>query len=366
MKINEVKVDAYKWEIPDMPWIGDVPALKEPGIGYMVRVLTDEGIEGDCTIPGSVIGVSESVARLRDLVVGQDPLNREKIWQTMIRVERHREYHVAVIGAVDVALWDLGGKIANLPVYKLMGGYRDKVLAYATSLMHGTAKEYIEEALDCKARGYTGYKVHPLGDYKVNIELFKAVRKAVGDDMNLMMDACGAYNHETAMKVGRVLEELNYYWYQNPLLDHDIDGYAQLARALDIPIAGTERLPGSCNTISEYIRKRAVDIVRGDVRFKGGITPLKKMATLAEAFGMNIEIHTTMNPLMNVANLHVLCSIQNSNFHELLQPEDKQLYAVEPWEHIDQEGYIHVPQKPGLGLEIDWGYISKHPADAKC
>ena len=131
----------------------------------------------------------------------------------MIRVERHREYHVAVIGAVDVALWDLGGKIANLPVYKLMGGYRDKVLAYATSLMHGTAEEYIEEALDCKARGYTGYKVHPLGDYKVNIELFKAVRKAVGDDMNLMMDACGAYNHETAMKVGRVLEELNYYWY---------------------------------------------------------------------------------------------------------------------------------------------------------
>lgn len=368
MKITEAKAVAYAWELNPFQATEDIPPLyrkKMAGVVWMVRVLTNEGIEGNCMSIQSRLGawaLPEGIALMEDVLIGEDPLNREKIWQRLMRFERHRGFPVQAIGAVDVALWDIGGKAVNLPVYKLLGAYRDKAPAYASSLFHPTVKDYVEEALDCQARGYTAYKIHPFGEPQKDIEIARAVRNAVGDKMVLILNGCGSYDHMGALKVGRVLDELNFYWFQNPLPDNDIRGYTELARVLDVPIAGTERISSSINIVGEYILQKGVDIIRSDVSIGGGITGLKKMAILAESFGMKIEIHTALNPLMCMANLHVLCSIKNSDFHQILLPENQPLCAVEPWENIDREGYIHIPQKPGLGLEIDWDYIRSHPA----
>ena len=186
------------------------------------------------------------------------------------------------------------------------------------------------------------------------------MRKAVGDDWPLMIDVAGNYNHQQALMVGKVLEELSYHWYEEPLRDFDLHGYRMLADKLDIPICGVEVVGGSMYTTPEYITTRAVDIVRADVSFKGGIGPLKKIAGLCEAFGMNLEVHTNANTLIDAANLHVIASIPNTEYYEQLVPEALFTLAGVEKIHIDREGFAHVPQGPGIGARIDWELVERY------
>jgi len=160
--------------------------------------------------------------------------------------------------------------------------------------------------------------------------------------------------------VGKVLEELKYHWYEEPLRDFDLHGYRMLADKLDVPICGVEVVGGSIYSAPEYITTRAVDIVRGDVSFKGGIGPLKKMAALCEAFGMNFEVHTNANTIIDAANLHVIASIANTEYFEQLVPEA--LFTLGGVEkiHIDGQGFAHVPKGPGIGARIDWDLVNRY------
>jgi L-alanine-DL-glutamate epimerase-like enolase superfamily enzyme len=178
--------------------------------------------------------------------------------------------------------------------------------------------------------------------------------------MLLMLDPVGCYDREQALIVGRELEELNFSWYEEPISDSDMYGLIQLCKSLDIPIATLEVLPGTLYTKAQYIAREAVDIVRSDVMYNGGLTPLKKTASLCEAFGLKCEIHANSNPLMNAANLHVICSIKNCDFYEIIMAEELMEFGVKDGIEIDNAGYAHVPKGPGLGLEVDWKYIDAH------
>ena len=325
--------------------------------GVLVRILTDEGIEGNSLCSGGR-GMAEYLTPLKPALLGQDPLDREKIWQELWRLDRLMFLPQHALGAIDVALWDIAGKAAKLPIYKLLGAYRDKVKAYASSMGLPNVEACVQQALHYKSKGYSAYKIHAWGIPDKDVELCKAVREAVGYDMDLMLDAMG-YRHEDALRIGRELEKLSFYWFEEPVQDYDIHGYIQISRALDIPVLGIEVLPGSLYSAPEYIVRGAVDMIRGDVLFKGGITAVKKMAALAEAFGMNMEIHTNCNPLGNAAHMHVTCSIKNCEFYEVFVPEEYFNFGVKEDIRIDDEGYAHVPQQPGLGMEIDWDSIDK-------
>ncbi|MGD9665634.1 MAG: enolase C-terminal domain-like protein, partial [Novosphingobium sp.] len=148
--------------------------------------------------------------------------------------------------------------------------------------------------------------------------------------------------------------------YEEPLRDYDIHGYKMLADTLDIPIAGVEVNEGSLYTTPEYIVQRAVDIVRSDVSFKGGVGQVKKTAALAEAFGLNLEIHTNPNPLLDATNLQVALSLKNSDFFEQLIPESLYDFGVKETVHIDKEGFAHAPKGPGHGIEIDWDFVNRY------
>ena len=360
MKITDLRCVVFEWETGTIQYVADIePTARGKLNVLLLRVLTDEGIEGNCTmflLDKAIIEHLEAV--VRPILVGQDPIYREAVWQSMWRTSRLSFPHQFVQGPVDVCLWDIAGKSASLPIYKLLGACRDKVLAYASSRTLPTPDDYAKEASACVERGYKAYKLHAHGDPKKDVECCAAARKAVGDDIALMLDAVAGYDRYGALWVGRKLEELNFAWLEEPLQDWDIDGYAQLCQSLDIPIAGTEVVPGSIFSTPEYLLRRAVDIVRSDVVFKGGIGPLKKTMGMAEAFGMNCEIHTTATPLTNVANLHVMCSARNSWYHEILVPEAWFSAGVVEDVRIDKQGYVKVPDKPGLGLELDWGYIN--------
>ena len=208
--------------------------------------------------------------------------------------------------------------------------------------------------------GFTAYKLHPWGDPSRDIEACSAVRTAVGDGMVLMSDPVGGYTQQQALRVGRALEALNYYWLEEPLSDYDLYGYQELCRMLEIPIAGVESAPGGLFGTAQYIAQRAVDIVRSDVSWKGGVTGLMKTAALCEAFGLNCEIHTTTNALLDAANLHVSCAIRNCEYYEILIPQKPFSFGVLNPIQIDSEGYVHVTDAPGLGVELDWDALRKY------
>lgn len=364
MKIQNIKIQVVKRDLPPSenigPRYGGISFLNELNEVPLVTIVTDDGIEGNA-FGNAGIALAQYLVKLRPLLLGQNPLYREEIWQRLWQQNRVLFLPQTVLGVIDVALWDIGGKVANLPIYKMLGAYRDKVKAYASSTQRPTPESYAQEALDFKARGFTAYKIHTPGIPAKDLEICRAVREAVGDDMVLMLDVVAHYDRHQALEVGKEIEKLNFYWYEEPIADFDLDGLIALSHDLNIPVAGLEVYPGNLIGIKDYLARGAIDIVRSDAQLTGGITQLKKVASLAEAFGKKCEVHTSYNPLMNAANLHVTCAIQNCEFYEWWVPE-KLIWDFGMKESltVDKEGYIHVPQGPGLGLEIDWDYIKSH------
>lgn len=361
MKITDIKVINYTQPKP--------PILKKRVKGEqemsLVRVVTDQGVEGFSMgrANGGTSGqvLAESVVKtLKPYVVDQNPLNRESIWQAMWHQERIGYAPIFAISLVDVALWDLAGKILNVPVYQLAGGFRDKIRSYASSAFLNATGEYIEDAQLAIERGVQGYKIHPFLDPHKDIELCRTLRETVGNDVDLMLDVVNRYDRTNALRVGRVLEELNFLWYEEPLSHYDVQGYVDLSRDLDIPIAGAEAVAGGVYGTAIYIRANALDLIMCDTYWRGGITGMLKIAHMCEAMGLKLISHHGASPIMNLANLHCLCSISNADLIEVLVPEREYEYGLKTHLRVDADGYLSVPQDPGLGAEIDWDYIKAH------
>ena len=360
MKIKDVRYEVYFHEQPSAPRVhrADAPEPTGKKPFALMRIITDDGIEGFATEVFGYSNITEpTTSIIKREIVGRDPLDREWIWQRLWYLHGRGGAPVTLgaLSAVDIALWDIAGKALGLPIYKLLGGYRDKIKIYASSYGKLTIQEYVDEAVSCKEQGIAAYKIHPYwGIGEKDIEICRAVRKAVGDDMKLMFDPAGRYNREEALRVGKELDKLNFYWFELPVQDHDIEGLVMLREKLDVPICSTETPLRGMYSIPEYLLRRACDIVRCDTRFHGGITPCKKIADTCNAFGMQCELHGWA---CNISNLHVECAAKNCEFHEMSWPEER--YGLKEYPVIDDEGYIHAPQKPGLGIEIDFDSLGE-------
>ena len=365
MKIKDVQYEEYLRGQPVAP----PPNIRgRRGFPYppgkvpfpVLRIITDDGIEGFAF--GNRQITERELSRIKQVIIGRDPFDREWIWQTLWsfydygRGTRYWEISIGALSAVDIALWDLAGKALGQPIYKLLGAYRDKIKIYASSFRKPTPQDYYDDVISCKQRGITAYKLHVNPD--IAIEACRAARRAAGDDMTLMLDGGTGGSREQALQVGRELEKLNFYWFEQPVPDHDIEGLVKLREKLNVPICATECHLMSMFSIPEYLLRRAVDMVRCDTLVDGGITPVKKIADMCDAFGMQCEIHQHAGGAVDIANLHVECAIKNSAFHEMFWPDIWRYGIKEAWE-LDNEGYLHVPQKPGLGVEIDWKSLGK-------
>ena len=263
-----------------------------------------------------------------------------------------------------------------------MGGARDKVKAYASTYPNiGVPRVYAEHALACKDEGYLAYKIHPHyfwnpetgqptpgrpSNIKADIETIHLVREAVGPDYVLMYDPWGTYmSMEEAIKVGRELEKLDYYWYEHPMPEYRVESYVRLCRELSIPILSPEIVAGGVFSRAEWILRGAGDMSRIDV-VRGGITGARKTAIVCEAYGLRCEMH-----MAGWGNLQVCgaTSEDTSEYYEkgLLAPgvdyDAPHPYLKDTCDKIDADGYVHLPTGPGMGYEIEWDYIDDNLID---
>ncbi len=363
MKITDVTLTLFTWrDIPPTTYGRHTGRFSGESQLGLLALRTDAGIEGHAflgsAMRGAHVDAASLIQYLKPVVLGQDPLERERLYQALW--QRNRATTFRAIGAMDVALWDIAGKAAGLPIHRLLGSYRDRVPAYASSSVLESPRAYAEEARRFKAEGWTAYKVHPPTDPAVDVEVCRAVRDAVGDGYTLMLDPTWAYQYPEALRVGRVIEDLGFHWYEDPLADDDLYNYVKLKQQLHIPILATEYAPGGFTAFAPWLVARATDFLRGDVAVKGGLTSLVKTAHLAEAFHMNFEVHHGGNSLNNVANLHVIMAIKNCEFFEVLLPARAQKYGLVRDIEVDADGLVRAPEGPGLGAEIDFGLIERN------
>lgn len=328
----------------------------------LLRILTEAGIEGQAFLGSGMrpAGLESKalIEGLKPLLIGKDALNREALHELLRRWSR--TFTLRPLAAIDVALWDIAGKVAGLPIHQLAGNYRDRIPAYASSQKLPSAAHYVEQALAFKERGYRAYKIHPPGHADEDVAVCQAVREAVGDRYPLMLDASFAYRFDEAVRVGRAIEQLGFQWYEDPLTEHDVYNYVKLRQKLDIPLMATEMPAGGLDTYPIWITERATDYLRGDVPLKGGITTMLKTAHLAEAFNLQYEIHHGGNSINNLAGLHVAMAIRNCEYFEVLLPIESHRYALLNDIDIDKEGYFHASDAPGLGARVDTELVRRN------
>jgi L-alanine-DL-glutamate epimerase-like enolase superfamily enzyme len=362
MQIRDVTLTLFRWaDIPPTTYGRHTAELGGESQLGLLTISTDEGLDGHAFLGSAARGAQHDGASLiqylKPVVMGQDPLDRERLYQALW--QKNRLTTLRAIGVVDVALWDLAGQVAGMPIHRLLGSYRKSVPAYASSAVMPRPEAYADEAARFKADGWTAYKIHPPTEPVLDVEVCRAVRRAVGDGFTVMLDSTWAYDYPTALRVGQAIQDLGYYWYEDPLADDDLYNYVKLKQQLYIPILATEYAPGGFTAFAPWLVQRATDFLRGDVAVKGGITSLVKTAHLAEAFHLNVEVHHGGNSLNNVANLHVIMAIRNCEFFEVLLPAGAQKYGLAEDIEVDGAGLVHAPTGPGLGAAIDFARIER-------
>lgn len=339
---------------------------------HILRIFTDVGAIGEYA--GGSDTDYATLPRFLHYLLGRNALERERIFTDVNRALRQ----VARIGLapIDIALWDLAGKYFNVPIYKLLGGYKESLPCYA-STYHGdhvakgglsSPEAYADFAEQCLDMGYPAFKVHGWGRAPISQEMatVKAVGKRVGDKMDLMLDpACEYITFGDAFKVGRACDEAKFFWYEDPYRDGGTSQFAhrKLRQLIRTPLLQTEHVR-SVEPHIDFAIADATDFVRGDVGYDG-ITGMMKVAHACEALGLDIELHGP-----GPAQRQCMASIRNTNYYEmgLVHPNapashDPHLYKdgyVDALDAIDDKGCVPVPQGPGLGAEIDWDWVNKN------
>jgi D-galactarolactone cycloisomerase len=334
----------------------------------LIEIIGEDGLSGWGEAFGPPLLTAPIVEFYKPLLVGADALATELHWQNLYnRLRDHGQKGLAVeaLSAVDIALWDLKGRHLGLPVHRLMGGpLRSRVQAYATGFYRkrdGNPLSYlVDEALQRADAGFSAIKLKLGFGIDEDIRLCREVRRAVGDTMAIMVDANHAYDATAAIRVGRQIEDLDIAWFEEPVPPEDLQGYRQVKSALRIPIAGGE---------AEFTRwgfrsilvDRVIDILQPDVCAAGGLSECKKIADMANAFGVRVNPHVWGSGVALAASLQLIATLPDNppGLHpippllELDQSEHPIRMAVlrEPIRH--QAGWVEVPPGPGLGIEID-------------
>lgn len=333
----------------------------------LTTIRTDEGIEGHTMDYGPLGQGRGSAYAVHDIyyhdLVGRNPLHTEAIWQAMRSKQRHLyNFRETIWSNLDVALWDIKGKAAGMSIATMLGKYRGSVPTYSTCPPQTvrTVEDTVREVTRKKAEGFAGAKLQLLGGPGKEIPALIAAREAVGQDFPLMLDCSAALTFEEALKIGYVLDDLKYEWFEEPVPDANIVQLRKLAEALRTPILAAETV--GLMELPHYMVDGAIDIIRADVHHKGGITGMMKALGMCEMMGYSLEIHTAGSPLLDVANLHVGCATRISRFLESHHPMFRFGLKNDPLA-IREDGHQHVPEGPGLGVELDWDWLDNHTVE---
>ncbi|MDA1175020.1 MAG: hypothetical protein O2826_10970 [Chloroflexi bacterium] len=365
MKVTAVSIDVIEREVPNVriqDHRGGIGGTVRNGV---LRIMTDEGIEGHCTIgdrSGNADPLFERIMQdLAPRVIGMDVGERELLWSQLEKIGGHGAPVHAAWSCVDVALWDIAGKAAGQPVHRLLGTARYETPVYATyPPRHADWAGFVQEALELKAEGFTAYKIHPGAmATRDTVTMVTEVRKAVGDEMTLMLDPNNGYDFRKALEIGHALDANGFHWFEDPVLWNDFDAIRELSFRLSTPLNMSDTAAFLFREAAHYVRLGYPRLIRGTTR-KLGITGLKKLCGLLEGFGMNCEIGLAGNTLLNAANLHVIMSITNCDYYEHWMPLAAHQWGVKDEIMLNERGTLDAPMGPGLGFELDEEWIAAH------
>jgi D-galactarolactone cycloisomerase len=345
----------------------------------VVEIETDTGLTGwgECYGPARMTAaVVQSVA---PGLIGEDPLRTDVLWQTIYaRLRDHGQKGVVIQGlsGIDIALWDIKGKHFGVPAYRLLGGpLRTEVKAYATGLYRrksGDPLKYLAaEAVGYVAEGFKAVKLKVGFGVEEDAAVTREVREAIGRGIGLMVDANHAFDATAAIRLGRMIEQHDVGWFEEPVPPEDLAGYRAVKAALSIPIAG-----GECEFtrygFRDLLVSRAVDVIQPDTCAAGGLSECKKIADMSEAFGVRYNPHVWGTGIAIAASLQLLAVLPSHTPTSLgpLEPmlefdrtehPIRQALLTQPIEHV--RGVVRVPDNPGLGIEIDRKALARFAAN---
>jgi D-galactarolactone cycloisomerase len=343
-------------------------------------VSTDDGIQGlgeafYYATPAKIVAhlISDGYG---PLLMGRDPFDNAVIWDFLYNWTRDQGMKglpISALSAIDIALWDIKGKALGLPVHKLLGGaYRNKAHVYATGLYQpqnvpSIEDALVEEALGYKEDGFFAMKLKVGYGIERDMRYVKAVREAIGNDMVLMVDANHAYNAAEAIRLAKEMEKYDVYWLEEPVPPEDIEGYIEVKQKSNILIAGGED-EFTRYGFRELIARRAVDILQPDLCAAGGFTEMMKIVAMASAWNVPLAPHVWGTNVGLAASLQLFAVLPHF-------PERR--YPAEPFFEYDRsphplregvteeifemsDGYLDIPQRPGLGVSLDMDFVRKH------
>ena len=342
---------------------------------YAIRLETEDGCIGEYVLNwGASPSVFGQMQMLAPMLIGRQAEERQGIYDDLKR--EARQFDHMGHGPLDIALWDWQGRALNCSVSTLLGGYRKKLPAYA-STYHGdrnggldSKEAFADFALACADMGYKAFKIHGWheGNIREEAELVLYVRKMVGDDMTLMLDpACQLRSFADALYVGRACDDANFFWLEDPYRDSGVSafGHQKLRSMIKTPLLQTEHIRG-VEPKADFLIAGGTDFLRSDPEYDMGLTGGQKIHHLAEGFGVDVEVHAC-----GPAHRHLMAASRNSNFYEVALVGPDCPNAVAPvyqcgysdqLDCVDNDGMVDVPDAPGLGVQYDWGFITSHQA----
>jgi len=365
VKITDVKTIRLRATIPAEGQVLSRSGVRNTRSTTLVQVETDDGVSGigSCSGNGELIEIIiEKV--LKPLLAGMDPTAIEDIWDRAYMRGGHKEFGTRGIGivalsGVDIALWDILGKVRGLPVYQLLGGkYRDKVPVYATALYPEEPSKVARRARGFADQGFHGVKIKVGFDLDQDIRIVRAVRQELGKDFIIMTDANQGYSVDVALKASDAFAECGAFWLEEPLFVEDIEGHAILREKGKTPIAVGENLH-TRYAFENFIVRQAVDFIQPDVARAGGISEIKKITALAAKHKVPVSFHTWGDGVALAASVHLSAALRDCIVMELdytYNPLREELLR-EPFKV--QEGYLIPPEKPGLGIELSQDALRK-------
>ncbi len=336
-----------------------------------VLVDTDTDIQGvgECTLHRMSRAASEAVERLKSLLIGQDPTRIEHLWQQMYRHPFWRGGIVlsAAMSGIDQALWDIAGKAVGLPVYRLLGGpVRDRVWCYARPDGGGS---YVEQAIEAKALGFTAFKFGPgespgpMTD-EVLVESAarnaREIRTAVGPETRLMIDFHGRLSPIGAARAVEALRPYDMFFVEELIPPDHVEAYADVTRAAPgTTFATGERLYTRWG-FRELIESRAVQIIQPDLAYAGGISEVRRIAAHAETHYLKVAPHNPNGPVATAASIHLAAATPN---FLILEYARKTPYFERVLRDplLPRDGHFELPERPGLGVELDEDFLAEHP-----
>lgn len=338
-----------------------------------IKLHTDEGVYGvgEATAHRKAKMFEAGVIEHRRYYLGKNPFDIEDINEELIRCGAPAK----IRAAIDMACWDIVGKVVGQPVWKLIGGQvRDRVPAYANGWyqVDRVPEEFAERAVAVVRKGYQAMKFDPFGvttgtipkdELDLSLRIVAAVREAVGPDIDLFIECHGRFDPLSGVKLGRLLEPYDPGWIEEPVRSHHVDAMASIASKLTIPVAGGEGLDG-IETFLNFLTQKAASIIQPDPITCGGITELKKICAIAQAHHVLVAPHNAQGPVCTAACLHVDASTPNIMIQEVFEdfatPFARKITDF-PTEIVD--GHLVIPDRPGLGIDLDETEMAKYPYD---